>query len=840
MAVPATLIKNFMGFQGVDYEASDLSRDPKFASELLNADFSGAQALVKRKGNQAIAGNVGGYGLAVYENINTTTGAVTETLVTTDDSLYTLVADSFNITYSGSATSLLNIGLNSNNVFELTITEDETAILTQTLGLGLDEGSATAISLVISTIDALADYAASGGTITTGSAAFLNLQKDVALTSTATAINYKRWAAANEPTANPLTTSLAQKNSTTYENPSFVSMNNVLYVSTGYDNLMKYDGQNFYRAGLPAGGDANGSGDAGVAATGVDNGAGSIADSTYYYKYLYRQVDNKGNIVEGIMSPVSAGIVTAAGSSAVDVTLTYLSDSSGFNTGCAKINGAQSSTTTLTVDSGHTLLAGDTAYFYDTVSSAYVTRVLTSVTATTIVWAAATSITVVDNAIISNNLMLSLYRTKAGGTANGVFYLVADVPNDSLAENMLYTDTKADASLGAEFIAPIKPHGLPPKCKYAVSHVAHLMLAGDPLNVNKVYYSDIDSPEYFPAGDNSFLVDAFDGAKIYGIGSLDTSFYVFKDRSVQAVTGDFSEDAFRVDDISYGQVGCAAFHTIQKVGGSLFFLSKRGIFSANAEGIRPVANRISRKITAFDVDFNFQKAVATVWADNNKYLLFLPEESQDGSSNYYANSDSKVYAYDYSLDAWLPWDGLNCQGGIVFGNESLYFMARRLDSNSSTVKAATYIVNEYGTDQDYSDHNSAIDFIYSTHWENLGEPNVFKRFLRVKVFALPNDMVDGEVPLYTLTIDQEHNFNAPAIINSFDMDFSGDTTGWGNGGWGETPWGDSALPEIKGKLKSLKSRSIRLTFSNSTILENVLISGYELECVPAYDIHIKE
>lgn len=832
LAVTKLLTKNFGQFKGLDLESSDLSRDPKYASAMENADLSGAGALVKRPGYQAIAGNVAGYGMGVYENINTTTAVVTETPVTFDDSLYTLVDDSFTVTYSGSAISLLNIKLDTDdNVFRLVITEDQVEILNQNLGVGYDESVTTAVSAVISTIDALADYAATGGTITTGSAAFLNLKNDVQLSATATTIAYKRWAQANEPLANPLATTLAQKNSSSFENPVSVSLNNVLYVSTGYDQMRKFDGQNFYRAGMPA---------ATPIPTGADAAAGSIAASTYYYKYLYHQTDAKGNIVEGIISSPSAGIVVGA-SRAVDLVVTNIAASSGFNTGCAIINGAQSSTTTLTVDTGHTLVVGDTAYLYDSVSSGYVTRVLTAVTATTITWAAATSITVADNAVISNNLKIGVYRTLAAGTNASPYYLVAEIPNDSIgASTQTYRDSKADASLGAEYITPIKSHGLPPICKYMTAHVSQLVLTGDPANANKVYYSDIDSPEYFPAGDNSFLVDAFPGAKTTGIGSLETILVVFKDKSVQGVTGDLADDSFRVDEIPYGGVGCAAHHSIQKIGDALMFLSKKGIFSVTSQGISPIGNPILRDFIRFDSPYSLIKSTSINWVKNSKYVLFLSSESTDGSSNTYSNTDSVVYAYDYDDAAWLKWTNINAAGGFCFSDERLYFSSRRLDSDSAVMEHVTNIFNEYGDLLDFTDHHAAIDFTYSTHWESLGEPDVFKKFLRLKIFSLPNDIVAGAVPLFDIDIDQEFNYNAPAVLNSFNMDFSNGTSGWGNGAWGSFPWGDSALTELRGKLKVIKARAMRLTFRNNTAMANVLISGYELEIAPPYAPEMKE
>jgi hypothetical protein len=846
LAVTNLFVKNFSQFQGLDLRSSDLIREPQFCSGMNNGDYNSTNAIVKRKGYQYKTESAGGFGMGVYKDINTTTGAVTETIVSVDDSLHTLTSDSISVTYSGSGTALLDIAVDtSTNKFVLTITEDTTVVLSQNLGLGLDESAATTVATVVSAIDALADYAATGGTVTTGSGAFFDLQRSVSLSATATAINYTVWTAANESSSNPLATSLSNKNLADFENYSFANLNNTLYVGSKYDDLMKYDGQTFYRAGLPAGGDTTYTrGTAGTALTTAEDAAGSTfaQNEAYYYKYLYKQVDNKGNIIEGAMSPVSVQETIAAATADIDVTVHHLTSSSKFNTNCAIVNGAQSSTTTLTVDSGHTFNSGDTAYFYDTVSSSYVTRVITSTTATTIVWAAATSVTVVDNAVISNNLRIGIYRTVDAGSSTGTFKLVAEIPNDSISVTpAVYVDQITDANLGAEFITPIKSPDLPPKGGYLTTFRNLLFIGGEPTNVNTVYYSDVDSPEYFPAASNSFIVDAFAGTKVTGLGALDTAVVVFKDKSVQAVTGDIADDSFRVDELSYGGIGCVSNASIQQILGSLFFLSDKGIFSVNLENrVSEIGRRISPEFTKFDVNFTFKKAISANWVDKDKYILFIPEEGVDGSSNKYATTDSKVYSYDYARDAWLKWDNINAQGGFAFVDNRLYFQSRRLDSDSSAVEFQSAIFNDYGNLNDYTDHQLALDFEYKTHWESLGDPAIYKKFLRLKVFALSSDVLDGEASLYTLTIDTEFNYITPAAIASFTMDFSGGSSGYGNGEWGNAPYGDAAISELKGKLKSLKSRAIRLVFKNEVQKEDILISGYELEAAAAFRPHMKE
>jgi len=844
LAATNFMLKNFSEFKGLDFRSSNLTRSPQHSSGMLNAMYSETGSIVKRPGFQYKTKSIGGIGLSKYVDVNTVTGAVTEKLVTVGDSLYTLEDDSFSVTYSGSGIALMSIKPDvATNKLVLTITEDTTEILSSTLGVGLDESSTTLVSAIISAIDALTDYAASGGTSTGDSAAFFDQILETQLSSTATSISYKYWSQANESVSNPLATSLAAINDTDFEGATFANLNNILYVNTGYDKMHKYDGQTFYRAGLPIGGDAEGAGSLGVAPSIADSSGGSTftAGDDYFYFYTYIQVDNKGNLIEGEKSPYSSKH-TMTGSVDIDVTVTNLSATSGFNTNCAIVNGAQNAVTTITVDSGHTLNIGDTAYFYDGSTSDYVTREITGTTSTSISFSGA--VDVADNAVISNNLRIAIYRTVEIGAATSAaiqsYSLVAEIPNDSIGTaTQVYTDSTSDANLGLEFVEPIKAHGLPPVCRYTTTFRSQMFLTGDPENVNTVYYSDIDSPEYFPSVSNSFLVDAFPGSKARGIHAIDSALIVFKDKSIQAVTGDIALDEFRVDEISYGGIGCVSNNSIKRVERSLFFLSETGVHAVNLEGVVPVGAPIETEFTKYNVNFNFQKSTAINWVDENKYILFMPVEAQDGSSNYYASSDSVCYVFDYSRGSWLKWNNINAQGGFSQLDDELYFHARRLDSDSAAVEMPLAKFHDYGNVLDYCDHNEAIDFNYETHWESLGEPQLLKKFLRLKVFALSSDVYDGEPTLFTLTVEQEINYRSPAPIASFDMNFGAESDGWG-AAWGSTPWGDSPIPELKGKLRSSKSRSLKLKFLNSTMFENVLISGYQIEAVAPYRQFFKE
>ena len=158
---------------------------------------------------------------------------------------------------------------------------------------------------------------------------------------------------------------------------------------------------------------------------------------------------------------------------------------------------------------------------------------------------------------------------------------------------------------------------------------------------------------------------------------------------------------------------------------------------------------------------------------------------------------------------------------------------------AGNTRSHLYKFLQSGTYQDYVDHASAIPFSYKTNWEALGHPSVFKKYLRVKVHALDTDE-SFESNTYTLDTDIEKDYR-PVALGTIPFDFSQTAgAGWGLAAWGTSTWGAVILQSVKSKLPSGKKKSIRLGFSNNKADENVLISGYELECVTPFQEAIKE
>jgi hypothetical protein len=816
------LEKVFQSFKGLDLRTSDILRGNDAATELQNMTYRQTGAMSKRKGyKHATDDGDGCYGLTTYNNVNLSTGAVTEEVISIDDNLNKMTPHSFTITYTGTPNSNTYYTLEldaATSTFKFKLYDDTTLVLNSDLGDG-SEGSPVLVSDLTTAINAETNFSctsATGGA--SEPAAYIPSSNRTDINTTAQVV-FNIWSDVTTPNGltTPFSTFYAQRTNAEFENATFSEINDVLYIATGHDNLMKYDGSRVYRAGLPQA----------AALTVADSASGTAFAASEVHSYLavYEYTDAKQNVITGIPSAINTH--TQVGNKDIDVTVTYLTDTD-FNIDQCTVNGAQASVNTITVTDSSDMQVGDFVYIDDGVSGDVVSRKITAIPGGTSITVDGAAVTVSNSDIIST-VRISLYRTEdhqSTPTAPTLFYLVKEFVNDSGGSTTVFQDAVADTTItgNAQWVDPIKAHGLPPKCKYIDEWRGQLIMSGDLENVTTTYYSDVESPEYFPPFDQSFLVDR----KIMGLKALDNALYIFKKHSVDGVTGDFASDSFQVDKLSREGVGCAAHATIQEVQGALYFLSERGVYSINNEGLTHIGSAIEPKF-AVNNPFSFKQAIAYTWQADKKYVLFMPTIT---SGNAYANNaTSETYAFDYFREAWLEWANFNLMGGMTEQNGQIFKASRDDDADLNT---QLHKISQSGNAQDYADHATAISFTYKSPWFTLGEPSVWKKYLRCKIHSYDTTINDFENDSFSVRLRTEHDYNNAKTWADITYDFSGGSEGWGLGPWGEFPWGELRLPQLKRKLASKKVRSLRVILSNTTALENVLISGLEFDIATPY------
>lgn len=836
---------------GVDYRLPHPLRDVRAAVDGLNFDISANQALVKRQGYQMKALDDLGYGLAVFDSRQAVEldvngwgqfdfgidefgsptslglGDVQEKLVGFSELPKIWNTGTLDITYSGSGTAVVNIQCNDSGDIVIDVTVDGSSVASMNAGDGTAVGAMT-VTTVQTTINAVADFSAALTTTdATVPAAFLDFHNSYTLTQNIPyTVGFGFWGDMNCPTTTPLTDWYARRSREDFENPTYLNMNGVLYINNGFDGMWKYDDQNLYLAGLPQ---------SVAPSTALDTGTAVSAGMSglYQYRVQYVQVDNMLNTLAGRASSASVALDNSAGPYAIDVTVTNLDSTTGYNTNCAIVQGAQTSVNagtgkeTLTVDDGaggaHTLKAGDKAYFYSLTSSEYVTLDVDSVATNTITVKSATGISVADNTVISNNLKIEIYRTEASGTT---YKLVDTIPNNSFSSTQVYSDTLGDIGLGALLGTPNSTKSTPPNCKYGVVWKNQMILAGDPSAPDTVYYSEFDdetNPENFPVL-NSFTVSQQLGTgTIKGLAVLGEDLIIFTEEATYSGTGNLATDSITVDIVS-DNVGCVAQHTVKVVDNQCFFLSKQGVYRIRPGGFRNyLMDKISGPIdTVFQVGANNnfedaqQRALAVVWQDARKYILALPDQTSL-SGEWYANSGTRLYALDLDRGHWMPWSNMLAIGGMVVfdddGGENteqtLWFHTRELVSG--VVKKRLYRMNFTHSEIDFVDHTDPVNMSYTAQWEFGNSPRVKKLYNEMALDTFRGSSGLAYTPTGTATVDIYRDFDNTTSEVQFTVDFI------------------AVDKEIIKGLPWSQKRAIGAKFSNNVRNKQILINGWTYE-----------
>lgn len=835
MAAPALLQKTYE-LGGLDLRSQPIEQDRSKASYSRNHRRRRSGAGTNRKGTKASVANSGngGFGLIRYGEISPTTGAVTVRKLLAGSTLREIKEGTFTVSYTGSGSSITaSCSLDTSNlVWKFTLTEDGVEKLSEDLGVGFDEATPYTLANLKTAIDALTDFSATIVGDTSTPAAFLPALSEEPI-STSLGINYTYQEAVNTPTGpsdDLLEGSLTNRNSSEFENVSWVNINGCAYIGNGYNEQTKFDGVDHYRSGMPEG----------VTPGLASAGSGSISAGTRQYIVTYSQKDAQTNIVEGIESLPES--ITLGSSLDVTVTLTNILKTTGFNTDCAIVAGAQSGVTTITVDDGsggsHTMKVGQTAYLYDGVSSSYVEREITAVAAGTITIDGA-AVNVADNAVISNNLRINVYRTLDSGTK---FYLLAELPNNSFTATQTYTDSTTDTTLDDRtyYTFPLVPHGLPPKGK-ALSTYRGLLLVGGSLEFpNILFWSDINSPEYFPPLSNSQEVQTVEVDRIIGFAPEEEFFLVFKKNSTFRIVGDLTFNQYRVDLVS-PVTGCSSQHSISQIQGAVVWLYKKGVFVSEGGGAPrelsiPILPLFTKKESMSDMVLRLERSVAVHDPDNELYLLYIPTETTTGGE-VSANTNSIVIVYDYFWQEFHLWIGLNMAGGAIFDEDNIFFVERRYTTFDSTVKYNVYSFNSTDTEQDFADHISEISWEWASGHDSLGEPSVYKKANRMKVYSDDPELVTS----FDVDVQVEKDFSS-TVSSDFSLSFgsSGTSGGFAIGAWGVAAWGAPSTRSKRMKLKSDKIQAARTRFKNDRFHQQVLISAYEIDYRTSYKPELKQ
>lgn len=869
-------------FKGLEKRQSDLIDKPGYFNEMKNANIRASGSISKRKGWHTIAHP--GYdldetvtpilGLSTWRGKVGSTDVITSETLLVKKNLWKIQTEELtiqNISTSTTTTDFIYVTLSvsSDNEFEFTVQMSGAIPFSESLSLGTGKGHVndkTVQELAtwmnnLTTLDSLGNTVnipvqMTGVNLSANApAAFIIPFTTVSLPKTVSTTMesfYTTELTRGDTTYNYFEGLEAKynANSPSFKNVSSAHLNNVTYFATGFDEICKYDGNKIYRAGLPQPGDITASlaSNTDVSSLNIGVDEDNNADTNSYYMATYRHKDHNGNIIQSTQSAYAELTGNTAHNQGhrhlVEITIPTVQPGTGFNLDDIEMMLWRAPKTTTDDDVA-------AASFYQVTDENLSTGV----------------------AIKTKELTYAQWNP-LGLTASDYVNVVADetdpvntnwtytltnnfIPNDKTVSTVTYLDFLSDEEINNNPFITVADyaegrHDLPPMCKYIATHQGCLVLANKNIDdagtiiadrPSELFFSLIQfnentgeiGTEYFPNNANSVILEGRSGGPITGIKTLKDNLYVFHEDTVSLLSGDIGTlngQSLRQDLLSsQGEMGSLSSHALQEYEGSLTFLSEDGLMTISNS--KPFPQDLGRAIKPLLIDRDVDKraSVSFYTADDDVMGFMLPIRDNTYPDDIFVDSKKSVtYVYDVKNTAWHRWTNVDISGGIVRSAGKTYFVSR----NNGEIYLNVFKKNDSVVD--FADHEQPIDFEVITAWDSLGDPAVFKKYIRMKLLITDsNEKFDGGS--FTLDMYLRRDFSDLDIGPiQFDSTVLG---GWGTGRWGEFPWGDRPFTSVGTKLFG-KARSICFKFTNNNLNENVLLTGFTMEVASPYKPEIKE
>lgn len=175
-----------------------------------------------------------------------------------------------------------------------------------------------------------------------------------------------------------------------------------------------------------------------------------------------------------------------------------------------------------------------------------------------------------------------------------------------------------------------------------------LFMTGFSQAPSTVQFSDLAEPESVQPESN-FDVRTNDGDWITGMKAAFSQLFIFKNRSFHSLQGD-SPDNFALSPLS-DQYGCISNRAIATYKNYMLFLDKKGIAVYTGAQIEI----ISQKLDPIFANMNLPAAADNAWMIHNKQR----NQVWCGIPVNGSTQINQVIVYDYLLNAWTHFDGLN-------------------------------------------------------------------------------------------------------------------------------------------------------------------------------------
>jgi hypothetical protein len=340
---------------------------------------------------------------------------------------------------------------------------------------------------------------------------------------------------------------------------------------------------------------------------------------------------------------------------------------------------------------------------------------------------------------------------------------------------------------------------MPPYCRYLASY-GNQIIHG---NIGKYFNSDNSEVAYDnddliiftdssagdgPEGNSPInfqkIGETWDG-KITGMRRCNDSFIIFKNHGVFSIDGALYPSEYQLRKINSNYVGCTSHKSILDTEDGVYFQAHNGLYYTNGVSLKKVSYELDPFFGSYD--YNLTRSVR--FKQKQKALFYI---NASGFSN------QQIVVVDYYYQQVYFWNNIPASSGFIEdANGNVFFTD---STNVFKFNLTTFNDNGFPV-------GGSGGAYYSTTYHHCGEASLRKKFKQIRLFALTNDVFD-------LTIYHDMDWAGNTAQNKHLLSFA-------------------TTDQTKLLVHDMQTcKSLRYTFSNATTDQPMVITGYEIEYEP--------
>lgn len=399
-------------------------------------------------------------------------------------------------------------------------------------------------------------------------------------------------------------------------------------------------------------------------------------------------------------------------------------------------------------------------------------------------------------------------------TANSNYYVSERVIDNSLVLNSITMNNSEPVLVGgrpgpainmADIYDDAYLKVMPPICKYIGSFGDQIIYGNiqsyfstyNSSSVNapneKVYfanqslitYSDKstgDGPEGVSDLNFTKIGETWDG-DITGVKRCNDSMIIFKNKGVFSIDGTIIDGQFSLRKINTNAVGCTSHKSILESEEGVYFQGHNGIFYTNGINV----TKLTYELDPLFLSGTYLNTRSARMKKKQKSIFYTPD---------ILSGTAKIIVIDYYYNQVYTWNFAHNPDYGIFEDKfgDIYFCSYDTDAGSKVM---------FKINNTYIDRTVAINASYSTTWHHAGEPALNKKWNSIRTWGLTSDA-------FTTTLTTEGDWQAGTALTT-----------------NQCIYGASTQTDFK-MLDMQTKKALRFIFSNNTVNENMVITGYEI------------